>query len=69
MFGSAVESRLTVDGDVDVLIVLDEIPRSGIERARLVDRIWSVAVPFHLVSREELEMFRKSSTKMLFIHC
>jgi len=37
LFGSAVEGRLTVDSDIDVAVVLREVPKKGLERARLVD--------------------------------
>jgi predicted nucleotidyltransferase len=37
IFGSAVEGRLTVDSDIDVAIALNEVPRSGLERAKLLE--------------------------------
>jgi len=40
VFGSAVENRLMVDSDVDVVVFVEEVPRSGIERAELLDRLW-----------------------------
>ncbi|MCX8204984.1 MAG: nucleotidyltransferase domain-containing protein [Candidatus Nezhaarchaeota archaeon] len=40
VFGSALEKRLTVDSDVDVLVVVDQLPRRGVERAQIVDKIW-----------------------------
>jgi len=68
VFGSAVEGRLTVDSDIDVAIVVEEIPRSGLERARLVDELWRVmesdGVPWwypfeiHLLTREELKLLK-----------
>ena len=68
VFGSAVENRLTVDSDIDVAIVLKEIPRSGIERAKLLDRLWMEArgvpwwYPFeiHLMTKEELSLLREA---------
>jgi predicted nucleotidyltransferase len=70
VFGSAVENRLTVDSDIDVAIVLKEIPRSGIERAKLLDRLWRAmearGVPWwypfeiHLMTKEELSLLREA---------
>jgi predicted nucleotidyltransferase len=70
VFGSAVEGKLTVDSDVDVAIVLNEIPKSGLERARLLNKLWrlmeSRGVPWwypfelHLVTKEELSLLRGS---------
>ncbi len=72
IFGSAAENRLAVDSDIDVAIVLREVPRSGLERARLIDRIWRVmesrGVPWwypfeiHLLTKEELPLLKKSQT-------
>ena len=42
VFGSAVEGRLTVDSDIDVAVVMEEVPRSELERARLVDELWRI---------------------------
>lgn len=68
VFGSAVEGRLTVDSDVDVAIVVEEVPRSGLERARLVDELWRImesnGVPWwypfeiHLLTKEELKVLK-----------
>jgi predicted nucleotidyltransferase len=70
LFGSAVEGRLTVDSDIDVAIVVREVPKSGIERATLIDSVWrkmeSRGVPWwypfeiHLLTREELPLLRDS---------
>jgi predicted nucleotidyltransferase len=38
VFGSAVEGKLTVDSDIDVAIVLPEVPLSGLERARQLQK-------------------------------
>jgi predicted nucleotidyltransferase len=40
IFGLVVEDRLTVDSDIDVAVVVREVPRKGIERARLIDSLW-----------------------------
>jgi len=68
VFGSAVEGRLTVDSDVDVAIVVEEVPRSGLVRARLVDELWRIMesngipwwYPFeiHLLTKEELKLLK-----------
>ena len=68
VFGSAVEGRLTVDSDIDIAVVVEEAPRSGLERARLVDELWRVmeskGVPWwypfeiHVLTEEELGLLR-----------
>jgi len=70
VFGSVVEGKLTVDSDVDVAVVVREVPRSGLERVMLLDRLWRVmelrGVPWwypfeiHLLTREELTLLRGS---------
>jgi len=40
VFGSAVESRLTVDSVIDVVLVVEEVPGSRLERMGLLDRLW-----------------------------
>jgi len=70
VFGSAVEGRLTVDSDIDIAIVVDDVPRSGVERAKILDRIWRImesrGVPWwypfeiHLMTREELKLLREA---------
>lgn len=69
IFGSAIEGRLTVDSDIDILIVIDHIPRSGLERARLIDRLWKAIeirgvspwypFEFHLITRDEMKLLEK----------
>ena len=68
VFGSAVEGKLTANSDVDIAIVVEEVPRSGLERARLVDRLWRTMEPngvpwwypfeIHLLTREELRLLK-----------
>jgi len=70
--GSAVEGGLTVDSDIDVLVVVKHVPRSGLERARILDEIWRImesrGVPWwypfeiHLLSYEEFRILEKKST-------
>ena len=70
VFGSAVEGRLTIDSDIDVAIVVREVPKSGLERARLLDKLWRImesrGVPWwypfeiHLLTKEELTLLRDS---------
>lgn len=67
--GSAIDDRLTVDSDIDVLVVVDKIPEKGLERAKIIDRVWAYMekkgiswwYPFeiHLITRNELEKFAK----------
>jgi len=68
VFGSAVEGRLTVDSDIDVAVVVEELPRSAGRRAEILDGIWRImedkGVPWwypfeiHLMTREELKLLR-----------
>ncbi len=44
VYGSAVEGKLTAVSDIDVMLVMKDIPRSALERARITAKI-----------REELE--------------
>ena len=70
VFGSAVENKLTVDSDIDVAIVVKEVPRSGIERAKLLDRLWMAVevrgvlwwYPFEMriMAKEELVLLREA---------
>ena len=69
VFGSALEGNLTVDSDIDVLIIVDSLPGSGLERARLIDKIWRAMekrgippyYPFkiQLITRGELKLLEK----------
>jgi predicted nucleotidyltransferase len=69
MFGSAVEGRLTIDSDVDVAVVVEELPGSASRRVEILNRIWSImednGVPWwypfeiHLMTREELKLLRE----------
>jgi predicted nucleotidyltransferase len=69
MFGSAVEGRLTIDSDVDVAVVVEELPGSASRRVGILNRIWSImednGVPWwypfeiHLMTREELKLLRE----------
>lgn len=73
VFGSAVEGRLTASSYVDVAVVLPEVPRSGLERARLLGEVWrrmeERGVPpwypfeIHLVTGEELERLRRGGAR------
>jgi len=70
VFGSVVENRLMVDSDIDVAVVVKEVPRSGIERAKLLDRLWMAmearGVPWwypfeiHIMTKEELALLREA---------
>jgi len=76
VFGSAVNGKLTVGSDIDIAIVLGEVPKSGLERARLIDKVWRImenkGVPWwypfeiHLLRREDLPLFREAGfTRLL----
>jgi len=76
VFGSAVENKLTVDSDIDVAIVVKEVPRSGIERAKLLDRLWMAVevrgvlwwYPFEMriMAKEELVLLREAKFVRMF---
>ena len=69
VFGSAVEGRLTIDSDIDVAVVVEELPGSASRRVKILNRIWSImednGVPWwypfeiHLMTREELKLLRE----------
>jgi predicted nucleotidyltransferase len=69
VFGSAVEGRLTIDSDIDVAVVVEELPGSASRRVEILNRIWSImednGVPWwypfeiHLMTREELKLLRE----------
>jgi len=73
VFGSAIEGKLTADSDVDVAIVLPQVPSSGAERAKVIDRIfrymeergvpWWYPFEIHLVTREEMEVLKRGGAK------
>lgn len=75
VFGSAVEGKLTADSDIDVAVVLREVPRSGLERARLVDQVfrymeqygvpWWYPFEIHLLTEEELEVLKRGGAKLV----
>ena len=70
MFGSVVENRLMVDSDIDVAVFVEEVSRSGIEGAKLLDRLWRAMeargvswwYPFemHIMMKEELALLREA---------
>ncbi|MEM3479009.1 MAG: hypothetical protein QXV74_03080, partial [Candidatus Bathyarchaeia archaeon] len=63
------EDNLTVDSDVGALIIMDYLLRSGLERVRLIDRIWKaiekrrISICYHfeiqLITREEPKLLEK----------
>jgi predicted nucleotidyltransferase len=64
VFGSVVKGEATAASDIDVLIVSNAVPKSGLERAALKVRIeGSAALPpyhpfeLHLVDEEEAEWY------------
>jgi len=69
VFGSAVEGRLTIDSDIDVAVVVEELPGSASRRVEILDMIWRImkdkGVPWwypfeiHLMTREELKLLRE----------
>lgn len=71
VFGSVVEDRFTALSDIDVLIVLDEVPRTGLERAEIKARIreeleklgieFSYIFELHLVDRNEAKRYLSRS--------
>jgi len=77
VFGSVVEGRLTVDSDIDLLVIVDHVPKKGLERARILDAVWRVmeekGVPWwypfeiHLATRDELQMLVKGGAKLVAI--
>ncbi|MCC6053895.1 MAG: nucleotidyltransferase domain-containing protein [Thermosphaera sp.] len=76
LFGSVLEGRLTVDSDIDVAVVLREVPKRGLERARLLDALWRGmefrGVPWwypfeiHLVTQEELTLLKETKLNKIY---
>ena len=70
VFGSAIEGKLTVDSDIDIAVVVEELPRGGIGRAEMLERVWKImesgGVPWwypfemHLMTREDLKLLGKT---------
>jgi len=42
VFGSAVEGRLTIDSDIDVAVVVEELPGNASRRVGIFNRIWRI---------------------------
>jgi hypothetical protein len=65
----SVEGRLTIDSDIDVAVVVEELPGSASRRVEILDMIWRImkdkGVPWwypfeiHLMTREELKLLRE----------
>ncbi len=78
VFGSAIEGKLTADSDIDIAIVLDEVPRRGLDRASIIDAIWSElekkGIPWwyplelHLLTKREKEMLEKGGAKFIDVN-
>jgi len=69
VIGSAVERRLTIDSDIDVVVITGEVPKPDLKRAQILSEIWremeEKGVPWwypfkiHLMAREEFEILEK----------
>jgi len=76
VIGSAIEGRLTVDSDIDVVVITREVPKSGLKRAQILSEIWREmekrGVPWwypfeiHLMTQEEFKILEKG--KALKLH-
>lgn len=74
-FGSAVEGRLTADSDLDIALVVPEVPRRASERARIIAAIleraeregvpWWFPAELHLMTREEMEMLARGGARFM----
>ncbi len=75
VFGSVVEGGLTAASDVDVAIVVERVPESALERAKIVSRIfealegegmpWWYPLEMHLMTRGELEMLKRGGARFV----
>ena len=76
VIGSAVEGRLTVDSDIDIVIIAKEASKPGLRRAQILSETWKEmekrGVPWwypfeiHLMTREEFKILEKG--KVLRLH-
>ena len=74
-FGSAVEGRLTADSDLDIALVVPEVPRRASDRARIIAAIleraeregvpWWFPAELHLMTREEMEMLARGGARFM----
>ena len=77
VFGSAVEGRLTADSDLDIALVVPEVPERATERARIIAAIlelaeregmpWWFPAELHLMTREEMDMLARGGAKFVRI--
>ncbi|MFA4669793.1 nucleotidyltransferase domain-containing protein [Pyrococcus kukulkanii] len=65
VFGSVVEGKFTAESDVDILIVVESVPESLMERAKLKVEIEERAglpedhpFEFHIVDKEGFEWYK-----------
>ena len=75
LFGSAIEGRLTVDSDIDIAIILDKVPKRGLERARILEEIWRklelmgvsywYPLEIHLMTLKEKKLLEKGGAKFI----
>jgi len=75
VFGSVVEGEITADSDVDVAVLVEEVPRSALRRVALLDRIWSAMerrgvphwypVELHLMTPEEKAAMERGGARFV----
>ena len=75
VFGSVVEGEITADSDVDVAVLVEEVPRSALRRVALLDRIWSAMerrgvphwypVELHLMTPEEKAIMERGGARFV----
>jgi predicted nucleotidyltransferase len=64
IFGSVIERDYTLSSDIDVLIISSRIPRKGIRRAKILEKIYdSIGIfsPFeiHLLNKKDWKIYKK----------
>ncbi len=72
VFGSLVKRNWTLQSDIDVLIISDNLPEDFEERGKIRTKIKSKIDPFspfqlHLVTKEEFEKWYKNFIKKDFL--
>ncbi len=77
VFGSCISGDLTADSDVDIAVILDNVPENARKRAAIVDRIWReleeegvsfwYPLEIHLITLNEKEMLERGGAKFVEI--
>jgi len=72
-FGSIVEGEATATSDLDILVIVNDLPRSALNRAQIISKIEEATglppihpIQIHLITRQEAEtnpIYKEALTK------